>query len=77
MKAKCVRSEMSDQSSTSDVRRESSSPNLSKQFDPVAYELDPNFRLTSYSGTKGRGWKVPQSSLHNMLRSIKEENEVN
>lgn len=54
-------------------------------FDPVFYNLDSSFRLTSFTQLKGWGCKIPQEVLMNLLLGLeddshtktKDETEVN
>lgn len=50
-----------------------SSGTIRRQFDPVAHELDPAFRLTKFSDLKGRSCKVPQDTLSKLLSSLQQE----
>jgi len=44
-----------------------------RPFDPVAFDLDANFRLTRFSDLKGLGCKVPRDGLNKMLEPLKEQ----
>ena len=44
-----------------------------RPFDPVAFDLDANFRLTRFSELKGLGCKVPRDGLNKMLEPLKEQ----
>ena len=43
---------------------------MRRPFDPLAHELDPNFRLTKYADLKGWGCKVPQDVLLKLLEGL-------
>ena len=43
---------------------------LRRPFDPVAHDLEANFRLTRHSDLKGCGCKVPQAVLSRLLGDI-------
>ena len=43
---------------------------IRRPFDPVAHDLDSNFRLTKHSDLKGCGCKVPQAVLGRLLGDI-------
>jgi len=44
-----------------------------RPFDPVAHELDPNFRLTKFSDLKGLGCKLPRDALNKMLEPLRDQ----
>ena len=44
-----------------------------RPFDPVVYELDPNFRLTKFSDLKGLGCKLPRDALNKMLEPLRDQ----
>ena len=44
-----------------------------RPFDPVAHDLDPNFRLTKFSDLKGLGCKVPRDTMNKMLEPLRDQ----
>lgn len=44
-----------------------------RPFDPVAHELDPNFRLTKFADLKGLGCKLPRDALNKMLEPLRDQ----
>lgn len=46
---------------------------LRRPFDPVAHELDANFRLTRFADLKGWGCKVPQEILMKLLEGLQQD----
>lgn len=46
---------------------------MRRQFDPVAHDLDSNFRLTRFADLKGRGCKVPQDVLNKLVGSLQQD----
>ena len=46
---------------------------MRRPFDPVAHELDPNFRLTKFADLKGWGCKVPQEVLLKLLEGLQQD----
>ena len=44
-----------------------------RPFDPVAHELDANFRLTRFADLKGWGCKVPQEVLLKLLEGLQQD----
>lgn len=54
----------------------SANPNalaLRRPFDPLAHDLDPNFRLTRFADLKGRGCKVPQGVLNKLVEGLQQD----
>lgn len=49
-----------------------SNAKVSGTFDAKAHGLNENFRMTSFSGLKGWGCKVPQAVLLNLLEGLQE-----
>ena len=52
------------------------SPVLPCPFNPVAHDLDPNFRLTRFADLKGWGCKVPQAVLTRLLEGLHDGQET-
>merc|ERR1719347_614303 len=46
---------------------------IHRSFDPISYGLDANFRLSRFADLKGRGCKVPQDTLLQLLEGIQED----
>lgn len=46
---------------------------LRRPFDPLAHDLEANFRLTRYADLKGRGCKVPQEVLNKLVEGLQQD----
>lgn len=46
---------------------------LRRPFDPLAHDLEANFRLTRFADLKGRGCKVPQEVLHKLVEGLQQD----
>ena len=55
---------------------EMGTPALRCPFNPVAHDLDPNFRLTRFADLKGWGCKVPQPVLTRLLEGLNDGQNV-
>lgn len=59
-----------------DISNAGSTLGIHKPFEPEDHDLDPAFRLTSFSEIKTRGTKVPQDVLNNLLKGLKLGNQA-
>lgn len=46
---------------------------LRRPFNPLAHDLDANFRLTRFADLKGWGCKVPQEVLNRLLEGLQDD----
>lgn len=46
---------------------------LRRPFDPLAHDLEANFRLTRFADLKGRGCKVPQEVLNKLVEGLQQD----
>ena len=46
---------------------------IRRPFDPVAHDLEPDFRLTRFADLKGWGCKVPQEALLKLLEGLQQD----